>query len=183
MEYGLMLAFKKHILPFQLEGDALAFNVSPLDTIMYRKGNFKDLANNAIDEAIAKTGTTSRPTRALASIENVIKYLSILGLRVTQLNTDEANRLYQIGQPFGYVLLDGRDIVYFGPFDLENAKEVVFRMKLLLQTLHTEKCQFETLTKKSMIPEQVERAYLLWSKLRVEVLVSLEIDKKRLSHV
>jgi len=179
MEYGLMLSFKKHILPFQCEGDSLAFNICPLDTIMYRKPNFKQLANNAIDEAIIRTGTTSRPTRALTSIENLFKYLSVLGLRITQLNTDEANYLYKLGQPLGYMLLDGEDIVYFGPFDLENAKEVVFRLKLLLQALHTSKNNFETITKKSMTPEQIERAYLTWKKLRVEVLVSPEIDKKK----
>lgn len=179
MEYGLMMAFKKHILPFQHEGDSLAFNICPLDTIMYRKPTFKQLANNAIDEAIIRTGTTSRPTRALTSIENLLKYLYVLGLRVTLLNTDEANYLYKLGQPLDYMLLDGQDIVYFGPFDLENAKEVVFRLKLLLQALHTAKQNFETITKKTMTPEQIERTHLTWNKLRVEVLVSPEIDKKK----
>ena len=104
------------ILPLQLEGDELAFNIRLLDTIMYRKGNFKELANHSIDEAIIQTGTTVRPTRALTSSENLIKYLSVLGLRVTQLNTEEANALYKMGQPLGFMLLDGQDMVYFGLF-------------------------------------------------------------------
>ena len=35
MEYGLMLGFKKHIIPFQRQGEDLAFNIRPLDTILY----------------------------------------------------------------------------------------------------------------------------------------------------
>jgi len=41
LEYGLILAFKKYVLPFQREGDTLPFNISPLDTILYNKKNFK----------------------------------------------------------------------------------------------------------------------------------------------
>ncbi len=52
LEYGLMLAFKKHIIPFQREGDGLAFNIRPLDTIMYTNATFKDKADSAIDSAI-----------------------------------------------------------------------------------------------------------------------------------
>jgi hypothetical protein len=176
-----MMAFKKHILPFQLEGDALAFNVRPLDTIVYTKGNFKDLANRAIDASILKAGTTSRPSRALASSESLVRYASVLGLRVTQLNTEEANYLYKLGQPMGFLLLDGADIVYLGLFDLETPKEVVFRLKLLLQALHNAKQQFETVIKKTMTPDRVEASYNLWKKLRAEVFVSKEIDKDKVA--
>lgn len=181
LEYGLMMAFKKHILPFQLEGDALAFNVRPLDTIVYTKGNFKDLANRAIDASILKTGTTSRPSRALASSESLVRYASVLGLRVTQLNTDEANYLYKLGQPMGFLLLDGADIVYLGLFDLETPKEVVFRLKLLLQALHNAKQHFETVIKKTMTPDRVEASYNLWKKLRAEVFVSKDVDKEKVA--
>lgn len=181
LEYGLMLAFKKYILPFQREGDALAFNIKPLDTILYKKNNFKDLANSAIDEAIIRTGTTSRPTRALTSSDILLRYASVLGLRVTQLNTDEANYLYKLGQPMGFLLLDGPDIVYLGLFDLEPAKEVVFRLKLLLQALHNAKHQFETVMRKNMTPEQIDKVNRIWNQLRVEVLVSKEVDKEKVS--
>jgi hypothetical protein len=179
LEYGLMLAFKKHILPFQREGDALAFNIRPLDTVLYTKGNFKTLSNRAIDEAILQAGTTSRPTRALTSSEALIKYTSVLGLRITQLNTEEANYLYKLGQPLGFLLLDGNDIVYLGLLDLEPPKEVVFRLKLLLQALYNAKQRFEEITKNEMTPKQVENAYRIWSQLRAEVLISKEIDKSK----
>jgi hypothetical protein len=78
--------------------------------------------------------------------------------------------------------LDGKDIVYLGIFDIEIAKEVIFRLKLLLQTLHQQKDQFDTITSKGMPPEQVENIKNIWQKLRVEVILSEEIDKEKVKH-
>ena len=178
LEYGLMMAFKKCILPFQQEGDALAFNIRPLDTILYRRGNFRERANRAIDEAILQTGTTSRPTMALTSNDLLLRYTLVLGLRLAQLNSDEAREFYSFGQPMGFLLLEGPDIVYLGPFASEPAKEVVFRLKLLVQALHNAKVQFETLTKRYSAPDRMERLNLIWSKLRIETVVSKEIDRE-----
>ncbi|MCP4264355.1 MAG: hypothetical protein GY777_02065 [Candidatus Brocadiaceae bacterium] len=180
MEYGLMMAFKKYVIPFQQDGDSLAFNIRPLDTIIYTKGNFKDLANKVIDEAIIKAGTTNRPTRAITSNEHLLKYISVRGLRVTELNTDEASYLYNLGKPMGYYLLNGKEIVYLGLFDLEPAKEVVFRLKLLLQCLSQAKVEFDTITSKSMTPEQIEKATRIWNMLRVEVIISMDLEKNRI---
>ena len=85
MEYGLMLGFRKHIIPMQRKGDSLAFNVQPLDTLMYSKADFKRIANDAIDSAILAVGTTARPTRAIASSETLSRFLAVRGLRITQL--------------------------------------------------------------------------------------------------
>lgn len=181
LEYGLMMAFKKYIIPFQHEDDALAFNIRPLDTILYNKENFREKADHAIDNAIIKTETTSRPTRSITSIENLSKYISVLGLNLTQLNTLEASYLYKLGQPFGYSLWDGQGVVYFGPFDQVPAKEVVFRLKLLLQSLHNAKQQFDTVTSKNLTPTQIEQVHSLWARLRIEVFVSNQINKDKVS--
>lgn len=181
LEYGLMMAFKKHILPFQQEGDALAFNIRPLDTILYNKGNFKKLANEAIDSAIISGGTTSRPTRSLTSNENLLRYANILGLRVSRLDTSESAELYKFGSSLGFLLLDGLEILYLGIFDMEPAKEVAFRLKLLLQSLHNAKQQFDTSNKKSLTPDQIEKVENILKNIRIEVVVSLDIDKEKTS--
>ncbi len=54
-------------------------------------------------------------------------------------------------------LLDGTEVVYFGMFDAEPPKEVVFRVKLLLQNLHQALRFFEEVTSKTMTQEQVAR--------------------------
>ena len=180
LEYGLMLAFKKLVLPFQREGDGLAFNISPLDTILYTKGNFKDKADRAIDAAILEAGTTSRPTRALTSNATIIKYMAVRGLTVTDVSADDASALYRLGSPLGFLLLNGPEIVYFGLFDHEDSKEVMFRIKLLLQNLHQAKQKFDTETVKTLTPERVAYYHGLWDQLRVEVLISKELDKDRI---
>lgn len=55
MEYGLMLAFNKYVIPFQRKEQKLPFNVAGLDTIKYSNIDFKRLAESAIDDAIEKT--------------------------------------------------------------------------------------------------------------------------------
>jgi hypothetical protein len=178
MEYGLMLAFRKYVLPFQRKGESLAFNIQPLDTLLYSKGEFRKIANKAIDSAILAAGTTARSTRALASSELLLKYLSIRGLRVTELNNDEAKNLYRLGNFLGFYLLDGAEIVYFGIFDAETSKEVVFRVKLLLQNLHQALKLFEEVTSKTMTPDQVARVEAMKERIQIEVLVSDEIDRE-----
>jgi hypothetical protein len=97
MEYGLMLAFRKYVLPFQRRGEPLSFNIQPLDTLLYNKGDFRKIADQAIDTAILAVGTAARPTRALSSSELLLKYLTVRRLRVTQLNNDEARTLHALG--------------------------------------------------------------------------------------
>ncbi len=47
-EYGLMTALGKKIIPIQLEGQSLAFNIQSLDTVKYTKGDL----DRQIEEAI-----------------------------------------------------------------------------------------------------------------------------------
>jgi len=176
-----MLAFRKYILPFQRRGDSLAFNIQPLDTILYTKGDFRKIADQAIDSAILAVGTTAGPTRALTSSELLVKYLTVRGLRVTELNTDEARNLYRLGSFLGFYLLDGTQVIYFGMFDAAPAKEVVFRLKLLLQNLHQALQLFNEVTSKTMTPEQIARVEALKSRIQVEVLVSDEVNRTALA--
>jgi len=113
LEYGLILAFNKYVLPLQREGEPLAFNIRPLDTIIYNKSNFSQVANKVIDAAILGTATTERPSRPIASSEELLRYLSVRGLRVSDVSTQEGNQLYRQGSPLGFILLDGEDIVFF----------------------------------------------------------------------
>ncbi len=133
LEYGLMLAFKKYIVPFQREGDQLAFNIRPLDTILYTNATFRHKADEAIDAAILTAGTTSRPAPVLPQTEQILKYLAIRGVRLSDIATPDTKWLYGLGSAAGFLLFEGREVVYIGSFERESAKEVTFRLKLLLQ--------------------------------------------------
>lgn len=180
LEYGLMMAFKKHILPLQREGEALAFNIRPLDTILYTNATFREKADRAIDSAILAAGTTSRPTRALASSEALLRYIAVRGLYAADVTGADAAALYRLGSPLGFLLLDGSTIVYFGLFDHESPKEVIFRLKLLLQNLHNARQNFESNTARTLSQQQIEYWLNLWSRMRAEVLISKELDKTRI---
>lgn len=180
LEYGLMLAFKKYIIPFQREGDALAFNIRPLDTVLYTKATFKEKADQAIDGAILAAGTTSRPSRSITSSESLLKYITIRGLWISPLTTQDANALYRLGSPLGFLFLEGSDLVWFGVFDQEPAKEVVFRLKLLLQNIHRAKSVFESETVRTLTPDQVSYYRSAEKRLKIEVFVSSQVDKERI---
>jgi len=45
-EYGLMTAFKKKIIPIQLEGQKLAFNIQSLDTLKYTRKDFGSVSSS-----------------------------------------------------------------------------------------------------------------------------------------
>ncbi len=175
-----MLAFKKHVIPFQREGDALAFNIRPLDTVLYANATLKEKGERAIDGAILAAGTTSRPTRSITSSESLLRYIAIRGWRISPLATPDANALYNLGSPMGFLFLEGPEIVWFGLFDRESAKEVVFRLKLLLQNLHNTRTTFETESVRTLTPEQVDHYRRLWERFRIEVFVSRELDKARI---
>jgi hypothetical protein len=178
LEYGLMLSFKKHILPLQREGDALAFNIQPLDTIKYSKGNFQERAEKAIDAAILAMGTTSRVARPLVESPILMRYLAVRGLRFADVRSPEGQQVFGLGGPLGFNLLEGREVVFIGLFDREPSKEVVFRLKLILQNLHQAREAFEGNIPKRT-PEQLEAGRQWWKRVRVEVIVENEIDKER----
>jgi hypothetical protein len=179
LEYGLMMAFKKYVLPLQRDGDALAFNIQPLDTIKYTKGNFRARVEGAIDAAILATGTTTRSTRPIISSPILVKYLAVRGLRFANVRLVETANVFALGSPFGFNLLEGREVVFVGLFDEESAKEVVFRLKLLLQNLHQTREAFEAPTTRRS-PEELEGIRAWWSRVRIQVVASKEIEKDRI---
>lgn len=176
LEYGLMMAFKKFILPLQRETDGLAFNIHPLDTIKYTKGNFRDKVEKAIDTAILATSTTTRPTRPLASSPTLMKYLAVQGLRFANVNEPVTANIFSMGSPVGFNLLEGRDIVFVGLFDMESGKEVVFRLKLLLQNLHQHHEDFLGSASRRT-PEDYEAGIGWWGRVRVKVIIDKAILK------
>src|SRR5206468_8864276 len=110
LEYGLMLAFKKRTLPFVREGDDLAFNIRPLDSIVYTNANFKERAERVIDDAIL--AFTKAGTQPVPSIGEVIyRYMAVRGLWLADVTTDDGAALYRFGSTLGFLLLDGKEVL------------------------------------------------------------------------
>lgn len=152
----------------------------PLDTILYTNATFEERVDRAIDSAILAAGTTSRSPGKIVTRESILKYIAIRGLQISLLSTSDANTLQRLGSPLGFLFLEGREIVWFGLFDQEPAKEVIFRLKLLLQNLHNTKETFERERVRVLQREQVQYYRDLWQRFRIEVFVSPEVDKGRI---
>ena len=100
--------------PLQRGGDMLAFNIRPLDTIMYNKRNFRKVAEPSVDQAILATATTSMPAQPIDSNKLLLRYLAVRSLKVAALTTDDAQNLYKLGRSLGFAFLDSPIvIVYF----------------------------------------------------------------------
>ncbi|MBN2396675.1 MAG: hypothetical protein JXC36_09495 [Candidatus Atribacteria bacterium] len=105
LEYGMMIAQNKYIIPLQEEKYALPFNISPLDTIKYNDSNFEEKVVSAIDHAINKKNKTEIDDNdPLQIIQN---YYAIEGYTLSDINGNAfLKSLFGFGQPYGYYLFD-----------------------------------------------------------------------------
>jgi hypothetical protein len=183
LEYGMMLSFNKYIIPFQEEAEVLPFNIQGLDTVKYTKASFEKKAIETIDEAILSVGSISHPTEEIVFTQILRQYIAVRGLRVSEVRDDVNMRnLYNLGKLLGFNLLDGEHIVYLGIFDIYSPKEIVFRLKMLLRNLNKQYQVFEEVLIKSYTPEQIEGARIVWGKIKVEILIPIDVDKERIKN-
>ena len=179
MEYGLMLGFNKLVLPFQKADQKLPFNVAGLDTIKYTDKSFRQLASQAIDEAI--TATDQKQFDTVDVDQNIKLFLLINHMLFCQLLNDGEKNLYHLGSPLGFNLLNdfsGMNVVYFGNFTAFRPDNIVWRVSLLCDILTERfsslgvKVEYELITCKQK--EFTEKISL---KTQVWVLVNTEEDK------
>ena len=179
MEYGLMLGFRKYIIPLQRDSETLSFNISPLDTIKYNQRNFRKKANDAIDQAILTVGQPAAAPKQIAG-QLLLEYLALRGLRVTRINGGMAEAVYKVGEPLGYNLVDGPNLIcYLGLFDAEQPSDVLFKAKLLVQSINNERQEFER-NKNDLPVEQAHQMQQLSDKLAVEIIVRPDADIEKM---
>lgn len=135
-EYGMMLSFHKHVIPMQREDEELPFNIFPIDTVKYRSSSFKTKAEGAIDDAILRFKTNEPPGRPIGPASIVLKYFSFKGMKYSDVSSDDARAIFNLGVGHGFNLFDGESgIVFFGYFHEDDPKEIVVRGRFLLQNI------------------------------------------------
>jgi hypothetical protein len=138
LEYGMMLSFRKHVIPMQPEDEVLAFNIYPLDTIKYTPGSFKDRLEHAVDDAILRFETRQPPSGPVGVGLDLLKYLNFRGLQFADVQREPARSLFQIGSSLSFNLFFDREgYMFFGIFPEEDPKEIVIRSTLLLRNLQS----------------------------------------------
>ncbi len=128
-EYGMMLAFNKHVIPFQLESQTLAFNVAGLDTVKYSKVNFREKAKQAVAEAIQVTV----PEQGPPPIDVLLgTFFLSHGVLMAPLDNEGEKLFYSRGQLLNYYLLhdlSGWSYLYFGVFTQLTPSAIIWRLE------------------------------------------------------
>lgn len=173
-EYGMMLGFHKHVIPIQKESEELPFNIYPIDTIKYTPGDFKKKAQEAIDDAILRFTTKEPPGRPIGSSSDIFKYFAFQGLRYTDVSDSDTIALYRLGDLHGFNLFDGENkIVYFGYFYKEDPKEIVTKVRFLINNINI---AFSRILE-SANSKAKETADMVMERISIEVLVPENTNK------
>ncbi len=177
-EYGLMLAFHKHVIPIQKENESLPFNIYPIDTLKYRPDNFKQKVENAIDDAILRFKTNLPPGKSIGIASDIIKYFSFKGMRYSDTFLEPMRTIYSFGSMYGFDLFDGATgIVFFGFFSEEEAKEIVIRTKFLINNIDT---AYQKIQSHYSSKSDIDRIRRTLDEISIELLVSETSPKENM---
>jgi len=134
-EYGLMTAFQKRIVPVQLAGHSLAFNIQSLDTLKYSHKDFPRQIEEAVRMTLLDMDADQTEKEEKVPEGNVEWTLDLMGL----VRADDRYRLRHervlssasLGfQPF-HRPRDGR-LFYVGIFKVEDSEQdLLLRAKML----------------------------------------------------
>jgi hypothetical protein len=181
MEYGLMLAFNKYVIPFQRKDQKLPFNVAGLDTIKYTNTDFNRLAEDAIDEAIERT-KQSIPFDA--GFDQILDTF-LLTKKTTLSNIDDVGerQIFELGRKFGFYLLNdfsGFTYTFLGNFTNLRTEISLWRIRLLDELLNERIKSIPDRIKLGIASKQIVPAlYEILSKMRIWVIVN-RIDEKEI---
>lgn len=181
LEYGLMLGFNKHVIPFQLENQTLAFNVAGLDTVKYNSSNFRAKAIAAVDAAISITTAEAGPPPLDQLLETFLVANNVL---LSPVDSEGDQILFSRGKPLGYWLLHdftGWNYTYFGVFPQLTADAIIWKLVRTGEILNgiltsvdlRVKMQFAT-------EEQLKLAKEAISRFSIWLVVSDEVVKTRI---
>jgi hypothetical protein len=182
MEYGLMLGFNKHIIPFQRAIQSLPFNVAGLDTIKYKDADLERLAGEAIEQALIITKQDIpqqiSPDQVLAAFLLSKKSL------ITPIISDGEKVMYHLGAPLGFILLNdfsGFNHIYLGNFTADSPNIIIWRLKMLNEILEGRGSTLEKRLEAGMISEKqfpfIDKAF---RQLQIWIIVNSDNDKNEI---
>jgi hypothetical protein len=179
LEVGYMLALGKPVC--LLKDDTLKTLPSDLIGRLYEP--FKVHKPNTIVPKLDKWIKDKAAVLGLSPIGAaglIPRYLAVRGLRWSNVTNPDAQALFSIASPVNFNLLDGiGEIVYFGIFQHEDAKEVVFRVVQLLKNASRMITHFENVTSKIISPAEVQKIRMVLAIIKAEIIISSAIEKDK----
>lgn len=179
MEYGLILGFHKHVIPFQRAKDNLPFNISGLETVKYDNHNFHDRAKEVIELTIENT---TPKTTQIVPINNIIETFCLAkDVMVSSLGDEGTRNIDNLGKPLGFYLLNdfgGFSYIYLGIFNTVKSHLVKWRIQKLIQAVTAAFSTIPLRLNLKMIDDvQAKAAKALLNKMQIWVVVQTQQDK------
>lgn len=156
-EYGLMTAFGKKIIPIQLEGESLAFNIQSLDTLKYTNKNFGGQIEEAIKIVLLSEDETDDKVSNSSNLDWVLDFMGLVKIE----DRFDLRYIRSLSlRPLGFTIYndpkDGR--LYFVSF-LDNDlldKDIILNSKILTLRINNY-CEDLSRQKNEMEMEQIRR--------------------------
>lgn len=134
-EYGLMTALQKRIIPVQLAGHSLAFNIQSLDTLKYTQKDFPRQIEEAIRMTLLDLDADQSEKEEKVSASNVEWTLDLMGLiRADDRNRFRHERILSSSSLSFLAFHRPRDghLFYVGIFRAEDTEpDILLRAKML----------------------------------------------------
>lgn len=180
MEYGLMLGFNKHVIPFQRREQSLPFNVAGLDTVKYTNHDFARLAAEAIDLAIRKT--TPASAQVVDLNQRIAAFLLSREMTYARIDSSGDQAIYDLGAPLGFNLLidfAGTSYTFFGNFPHLRPEAAVWRVRMAARAIDKRRASFGPRTALGvMTAEQAWAAETVFGRVSIWILVTSSADRE-----
>jgi hypothetical protein len=139
-EYGLMTAFRKKIIPIQLEGQSLAFNIQSLDTVKYTQKRFIKQMEEAIKQILLVVVESEDKNPVNQDINLILANKGLFGIDKNNIEAypnsiiDAFERCIKFSSPLGFSLyqrLEDNCILFVINKENLPIKEIILMSKLL----------------------------------------------------
>jgi hypothetical protein len=185
LEYGMMLAFNKYTIPFQLADHTLAFNIAGLDTVKYQRGEFARIAEAEIDRAIVAT-TAAASSSGIGPIEGPLLHEFLLA-RQLYLNpglTHQDVAVMESARPFQflyYSAFSGMSVVFVGNFQALRLEQIISRLKSFVAYWRAQEASIAERLNSGMITQaEAQKFRFAMTKVTYMVIVGSEPIKRQL---
>jgi hypothetical protein len=180
-EYGLMTAFRKHIIPLQKEDLELAFNIQSYDTIKYNSRNIGVELDRAIRDAVKLTDAVEpEKTREEIADKVILRRMEMAGFEAKNdkwfLADVISDTLFR-----GFGQHEKKFYVYMGKIDsLDDMQTYLDDLSVAV---------FRTEKQARGMKEEIESVRVQWENVRKEEQVrrnepqpTIEVVRRRLEH-
>jgi len=180
-EYGLICSLHKYVIPMKRQPEELSFNVSPLDTIVYSKSDFRSKLATAVSDAVKSfAGGPTAPQSTLID-RQIIEFMSLRGSVLADLVNDMSKMLYDLGGALGFFLFTGQQFTYFANAETLDERRIAFYLRLLSNNIDAAVNRIVKFAGETVGPGDLARWLLPFNNMQIVVIVDKTSNRDALA--